>query len=121
MSAGHPAGTAGSFSSPNTTAAGRSGGAAAAVTGDHNNSIGSNSRSGSDFATMGALTAATGAGAGARVASPDGGVVSVCSLCNMRRADLRAPCGHKFHARESCKDVTRDASDALVVLVCPVI
>eukprot|EP00903_Cladosiphon_okamuranus_P019592 g18019.t1 len=100
MNAGHPAGTAGSLPNPNPNAtAGGSGGARA---GDHNN-IGSNgnsrSSSGSDIASMGALTAAVGGGLGVGVAAPDGGVVSVCSLCNMRRADLRAPCGHKFHAR----------------------
>lgn len=26
---------------------------------------------------------------------------AVCDLCNVRRADLRGPCGHKYHARES--------------------
>lgn len=25
---------------------------------------------------------------------------AVCDLCNVRRADLRGPCGHKYHARE---------------------
>ncbi|CAM9847722.1 unnamed protein product, partial [Sphacelaria rigidula] len=24
---------------------------------------------------------------------------AVCDLCNVRRADLRGPCGHKYHAR----------------------
>lgn len=32
--------------------------------------------------------------------APDRAVVSVCGLCNMRRADLKGPCGHKYHARE---------------------
>lgn len=88
MDAGQPAGPVGPFSN---AATGGSGGAASAA-GDHNGNS-----SGSDIATMGALAAA---GAGAAEAAPDGGVVSVCGLCNMRRADLRAPCGHKFHARE---------------------
>lgn len=26
---------------------------------------------------------------------------AVCDLCNVRRADVRGPCGHKYHARES--------------------
>lgn len=25
---------------------------------------------------------------------------AVCDLCNVKRADLRGPCGHKYHARE---------------------
>lgn len=25
---------------------------------------------------------------------------AVCDLCEVRRADLRGPCGHKYHARE---------------------
>lgn len=25
---------------------------------------------------------------------------AVCDMCNVRRADLRGPCGHKYHARE---------------------
>lgn len=33
-------------------------------------------------------------------AAPEGGVVSVCNLCGMRRADIRGACGHKYHARE---------------------
>ncbi|CAM9371440.1 unnamed protein product [Scytosiphon promiscuus] len=44
---------------------------------------------------------ATGGAAGRRRGgvAPDRAVVNVCDLCNMRRADLRGACGHKYHAR----------------------
>ncbi|CAM9187630.1 unnamed protein product [Ectocarpus fasciculatus] len=53
----------------------------------------------------GAMAASSGgaAGLGGQQArsggAPDRAAVSVCDLCNMRRADLRGPCGHKYHAR----------------------
>lgn len=34
---------------------------------------------------------------------------AVCDLCNVRRADLRGPCGHKYHARELLSSPPRQA------------
>lgn len=40
---------------------------------------------------------------------------AVCDLCEVRRADLRGPCGHKYHARESkgesCYHICRGSID----------
>lgn len=50
----------------------------------------------------------------------------VCDLCNVRRADLRGPCGHKYHARESsvvlllssaCGEVVTSGREGGVILV----
>lgn len=60
----------------------------------------SHSRNGDMDGTM----MATGGSAGRRRGgggAPDRAVVNVCDLCNMRRADLRGGCGHKYHARKS--------------------